>query len=178
GQTGPQTDPSAGPAGLDTGASSPGTVETIVVEVAGAVARPGLYHLDAGSRVADAIAAAGGYGPRIDVQRATAELNLAARIGDGDRVLVPSRADPPAGGGPASGSSASASQPPIHAGPINLNRATAAELDALPGVGPVTVAKIVASRTEHAFKSVNDLLNRKLVGAAEFAKIQKLVTVG
>jgi competence protein ComEA len=151
----------------------------LVVEVAGAVARPGLYHLAAGARVADAIAAAGGYGPRIDVSRATAELNLAARVSDGDRIIVPSRDGPPAQTAPsaAPGDNPSASSAPARSGPLNLNTATAAELDALPGIGPVTLAKIIASRTQQPFHSVADLRTRKLVGAAELAQIQKLVTV-
>jgi competence protein ComEA len=160
-----ELDPSAGPV-------------QIVVEVAGAVARAGVYDLAPGARVADAIAAAGGYGPRIDLARATAELNLAARVADGDRIIVPSRDDPPQAAGPGPASSATAPSPATRSGPVDLNRATADELDALPGVGPVTVAKIIASRTEHAFRSVNDLLSRKLVGSAEFTKIRKLVTVG
>ncbi len=189
GASGQQPDPSSGPdqgsssasAGASDGPAGQGEVVQgeVVVEVAGAVLRPGVYHLAAGARVADAIAAAGGYGPRIDLNRATAELNLAARVADGDRIIVPSR-DDPAGAG---SSGPSTSPPPTAAartpaGPVDLNKATADELDALPGVGPVTVAKIIASRTAHAFHSIDDLLNRKLVGQAEFAKIRKLVTVG
>jgi len=166
-----------GTSGVAADGSSPPA--ELVVEVAGAVARPGLYHLVAGARVADAIAAAGGYGPRIDVARATAELNLAARVSDGDRIIVPSRDDPLAQTGPgaAPGDGPSASSPPARSGPLNLNTATSAELDALPGIGPVTLAKIIASRTQQPFRSIADLRTRKLVGAAEYAQIQKLVTV-
>ena len=177
GSTGQQPDPSIGPdASADSGSGSDSAAR-IVVEVAGAVVRPGVYSLTAGARVADAIAAAGGYGPRIDIARATAQLNLAAHVADGDRILVPSRDDPAPPADSSPGNAPAASSTPAHTGPLDLNRATADELDALPGVGPVTVAKIIASRTEHAFHSVNDLLSRKLVGAAEFAKLQKLVTV-
>ncbi|MGH2464456.1 MAG: ComEA family DNA-binding protein, partial [Candidatus Limnocylindrales bacterium] len=182
GPAGQAPDGSAGPDGTGSiGADSAGSSEpdVLVVEVAGAVARPGLYHLALGARVADAIAAAGGYGPRIDVGRATADLNLAARVADGDKVIVPSRDDPiaQAGSGGSPGSSAGPTKAPAPTGPINLNTATAEELDALPGIGPVTLAKIIASRTQDRFRAVSDLRTRKLVGAAEFAKIQKLVTV-
>jgi competence protein ComEA len=175
---GPAGQNPAGTDGNGTANSLPdasGAPGDLIVEVAGAVARPGLYHLAAGARVADAIAAAGGYGPRIDVVRATAELNLAARVSDGDRILVPSRDDLVVSGSPSP--SSAAANTPAHSGPLDLNRATAEELDALPGVGPVTVAKIIASRSERAFRSVLDLRTRKLVGTAEFARVQKLVTV-
>jgi competence protein ComEA len=167
----------AGPlAAIDAG---PGA--ELVVEVAGAVAHPGLYRLAAGQRVADAIAAAGGYGPRVDPARATAELNLAARLSDGDRVVVPSRDDPspPAapGGAAGSGGSGSGSGASGAMTPVDLNRATAAELDALPGIGPVTAAKIIAAREERRFASVDDLRTRKLVGASTFEKLRDLVTV-
>ena len=179
GPAGQAPDGSAGPGSIDAGAAPAPGPATLVVEVAGAVARPGLYHLAAGSRVADAIAAAGGYGPRIDISRATAELNLAARIADGDKVIVPSRDDPvaQAGGGGSPGSSAGPTKAPARTGPVDLNTATAEELDALPGIGPVTLAKIIASRTQERFRAVSDLRTRKLVGAAEYAQIEKLVTV-
>jgi competence protein ComEA len=180
GPTGQGPDGSGGPTAATVAADGSAPPTDLVVEVAGAVARPGLYHLAAGARVADAIAAAGGYGPRIDVARATAELNLAARLNDGDRVVVPTRGDPLAqtGSSPAPGAGVGGASPPAaRSGPLNLNTATAAELDALPGIGPVTLAKIIASRTQQPFRSVADLRMRKLVGAAEYAQIQKLVTV-
>ena len=171
--------PAADPAASgSSGSAGPNAGGELVVEVAGAVARPGLYRLSAGQRVADAIAAAGGYGPRVDAARATERLNLAARVADGDRIVIPSRDDPspapvtttPTGAG-AGGGTAGAP------GPIDLNRATPAELDTLPGIGPVTAAKIIAARDAHPFASVDDLRTRKLVGPSTFEKLRDLVVV-
>jgi competence protein ComEA len=152
---------------------------SLVIDVSGAVARPGVYRLPDGSRIADAISAAGGFGPRVDAA-AAAHLNLAAPLRDGDQVFVPSRDDPAGAGavGPGAATSTapnSASAAP--AGPLDLNRATEAELDTLPGIGPVTARKIVASRTESPFTAVEDLRTRKLVTDATFAKLGGLVTV-
>jgi competence protein ComEA len=150
----------------------------LVIDVAGAVANPGLYHLDPGARVGDAIDAAGGFGPRVDVERVGAELNLAATLTDGQQVRVPSRDDPvvPAGGGggagPGAGSGAGAG------GLVNLNTASASELDTLPGIGPVTAAKILESRATQPFTTVQELRERGLVGEKTFESLKALVTVG
>jgi competence protein ComEA len=157
-------------------ASDLGPRGAIVVDVAGAVARPGVYHLAAGSRVGDAIAAAGGYGPRVAADRVGAELNLAALVRDGDRILVPSRdgmapgASRPPGGPAASGTPGAAL--------IDLNHATAEALDSLPGIGPVTADKIIASRAEKPFTSIDELRGRGLVGQKTFDKLKPLITVG
>jgi competence protein ComEA len=141
--------------------------QTIVVQVAGAVMRPGVYTLPVGSRVADAIRAAGGYSADVDPRQAETKLNLAAKLTDAESVVVPRVGD--------SGGSAANSDPA--GGLVNLNTAAAEQLDALPGIGPVTAAKIIASRTDRAFTSIDDLVTRKLVTASTLAKFRDQVTV-
>ncbi len=146
----------------------------LVVEVGGAVARPGVYHLRAGSRVGDAIEAAGGYGPGVDAVAADLRLNLAALVRDGDEIHVPTReeaATTPGQGGAGAGTG-------TPAGLIDLNSATAEQLDTLPGVGPATAAKIIAARDERRFASVDDLQARKIVGTTTLEKIRPLATAG
>jgi competence protein ComEA len=161
------------PAPSESGAGGGGG--EIVVDVQGAVVRPGVLHLASGSRVGDAIAAAGGYGPRVDAVRAGRELNLAATLKDGDRVVVPSRDDPSAapGGGGSSGAAGGGGGSSL----VELNTATAEELDTLPGVGPVTAQKIIDARAEQPFVKVDDLRDRRIVGPSTFEKLRDLVTV-
>lgn len=167
----------------DVGALSSGDPATtaasgriLVVEIVGAVDRPGVFRLPAGSRIGDLVGAAGGYGPRVDADRAARDLNLAAPLADGDHIRVPSRDDtagvtsaPAGGGGSGTG--------PGPGAPIDLNRATAEQLDTLPGIGPATAAKILASRDDQPFAAVDDLRTRKLVGDKTFEKLKDLVAV-
>ena len=139
----------------------------LVVDVEGAVVRPGIIELPAGSRVADALAAAGGYSAQADLVAAAAQVNLAATLRDGQQIVVP-LIGPTAGGG--SGGSGG--------GLVDLNTASPEELDALPGIGPVTVQKIVAARAEQPFTSLDELVTRKVLTNAQVDKVRDLVTLG
>lgn len=141
----------------------------VKVHVAGAVQRPDVYDLTTDHRVADAIRAAGGVTPDADPQR----LNLAARLQDGEKIVVPQRVEAE----PITAAVPSASPAPV-AGLIDLNRAGQAELESLPGIGPVTAEKIIQHRSAHGpFARADDLVEKKLVGRATFEKIRELVVV-
>ena len=149
-------------------AATPGAVRTdpavLVVDVAGAVRRPGLYRLPDGSRIADAVTRAGG----MSRHAAAASVNLAAPLADGEQVVVPTLAPGASAPVPAAGASPSA--------PVDLNSATVEQLDALPGIGPVTAQKIVDYRTEHGpFTSVDDLDAIPGIGPARIENLRGLV---
>ena len=146
----------------DTPAPTRSAEPSIVVDVAGAVVHPGVYRLVAGSRIADALAAAGGATDDADL----AALNKAAPVRDGQRVYVPRPGETvPAG---SAGSDAQLK--------IDVNHATATELEALPGIGPTIAARIVRSRGGHPFARIEELQTRGLVTARVFADIKDMVT--
>lgn len=161
----PGTGPSGPPPG--TGPSSPSSGSTMVVHVAGAVAQPGVIEMPPGSRVVDAIEAAGGATP----EAALDALNLAAPVTDGQQVFVPIEGEaPPPGaqavtGGPGGG-------------PVNLNTADAATLDTLPGIGPALAERIIAWRNQHGpFSDVDSLTAVSGIGPATVAELRDLATV-
>jgi len=139
----------------------------LVVHVTGAVRRPGLYRIERGARIADAIEVAGGFARRA----APDALNLATPLADGQQVRVPERAAAAAAGGAPDAAGASAA-----AGPVALSSADAATLEGLPGIGPATAAKIIAWReTSGGFATVEDLLRVPGIGPAKLEALRPLV---
>jgi competence protein ComEA len=148
------------------GPTTSSSLDVVVVHVAGAVVTPGVHELEPGARVIDAIHAAGGLAPEAD----SARINLAAPVTDGERVYVPvvGEAMPtaPSGGSESAG------------GPVDLNQADEAALDALPGVGPATASAIVEHRARIGrFTSVDQLLDVRGIGEAKLEQLRPLVTV-
>jgi len=144
----------------------------LVVYVSGAVARPGVYTLPAGARVADALQAAGGATAEADL----VHLNLARRVHDEEQVHVPRQGEPT----PAAPNVAPAGSTPSGAtgGKVNINTAGLAELDSLPGIGPGYAQRVIDYRTSHGpFRSIEEIQNVPGIGASTFARIRELIAV-
>jgi competence protein ComEA len=145
------------------------TPSTLAVHLVGAVQRPGVYWVAAGARVEEVIALAGGLTDEAD----PASLNLAARVGDGQQILVRNRAEAP-----------TTRQSPVRAeasldGRVNINAASVAELDALPGLGPVLAQRIVERRQRLGpFSAIEQLRDEKLVPSATFEKLKDRLSTG
>ncbi len=166
------TTAATGPAAAKPGNGAKASGARVVVHVAGAVTTPGVVELAAGTRVIDAIEAAGGGLPNADLDR----LNLAAKLVDGERILVQHVGDPPAPADATGVSDGAAGT--TAAGPLNLNTATEAELEQLPGIGPSLAQAILAARTRTGgFRSVNELREVRGIGERRFADLKSLVTV-
>jgi competence protein ComEA len=152
--------------------SAPSTPSEVTVHVAGAVAQPGVYRLPATARVIDAVTAAGG----ATADAATDRINLAAPLADGQQIYVPIPGEsPPLVAAPPS---PAGTPPGSTSGPVDINRATLEQLDALPGIGPATAQAIIAHRDQHGpFASVDSLADVRGIGAAKLDAIRSLVTV-
>jgi competence protein ComEA len=157
-------------------AISPKVAKQIVVDIEGAVEKPGVYKLTADSRIQDALIACGGLSRDADRQQVSQNLNLAAPLIDGGKLYIPAVGEQIAGSGISSsgvvgnGSSALGSQTKM----VNINTANEAELDGLPGVGPATAQKIISKRP---YQKVTELVDKKAVGASVFGKIKDMVSV-
>jgi competence protein ComEA len=163
----PPPAPVAAPSPVPT--ASPAT--RLFVHVAGAVRSPGVYEFATGARVIDAVRAAGGAGPGADLNA----VNLARPVADGERVYIPRRGEAPP---PETGAGGSDATAPSAQAKVNLNTATEAQLEDLPGIGPVLAQRIIEYRTQHGpFRSVRDLLKVEGIGEKKFATIEPHVTV-
>ena len=163
----PVTIAESGPGAAQQVSSSPSPSVTLIVDVAGAVREPGVYEFVEGDRVIDAIERAGGSVPKADLSL----LNLAAPLTDGTQILVPKSGPPSAGvpGGAAPGSST---------GLLNINSASATDLETLSGIGEVLAATIVEYRDQNGpFASVDDLMDVSGIGPATLDEIRDQVTV-
>ncbi|MCU1446239.1 helix-hairpin-helix domain-containing protein [Cryobacterium sp.] len=172
-------DPAAGTSG-PTAAPAAGEAGVIFVHVLGAVARPGLFEVRDGARVVDVVAAAGGLLPTAD----QAGVNLARTLSDGEQLYVPLQGEAAAGApgaapgaaGPAGGGAAGAAG--AVAAKVNLNTATAADLDTLPRIGPAMAQRILDYRAaEGRFSSIDDLRNVTGIGEKTFAALKDLIAV-
>jgi competence protein ComEA len=178
---------SAAPAVAPSSSPAPPPSPKIVVSVVGRVADPGLITLPSGARVADAVAAAGGTPPGTDLT----SLNLAQRLADGEQVYVgipvPAQQNSTIGGDPATDSAAGAAAAgaavsgkdglAATGAKVDLNTASSAELQTLPGVGPATAQKILTYRSQHGpFSSTDQLQDISGIGPAKYAKVKDLVS--
>ncbi|MDP2720434.1 MAG: helix-hairpin-helix domain-containing protein [bacterium] len=139
--------------------------QRIAVDVEGAVGSPGVLHLTENARLEEAIKAAGGLAQNADREWVAKNLNLAAKLADGQKIYIPIVGQSPSSGGVVASEVS---------GKININTATEVQLDSLPDIGPVRAGKIIANRP---YSKIEDLLSKKVIGEATFEKIKASITL-
>lgn len=144
----------------------------IKVDIAGAVERPGVYTLVSDSRIQDLLLVAGGLSQTADRTYVARQINLAAKLTDGSKVYIPLEGEQTKPAQPVSAVQGASSNTSNNI--ININTASVAELDTLPGVGEVTVGKIVTNRP---FQKIEELLEKKIVNKSTWEKIKELISV-
>jgi len=148
------------------------TSKEITIDIEGSVEKPGVYKLPSSSRVQDALITAGGLSQNADRQKVAQTLNLAAPLTDSAKLYIPAVGEQYSGSeGTVNSSSGNDVQGSTT---VNINQASESDLDALPGIGPVTAQKIISNRP---YQSVQDLLDKKVVGQSEFGKIKDQMSV-
>ncbi len=157
--------------------------QKIMVDIEGAVQRPGVYSLAIDARIQDALVASGGLSSSADREWISKNLNLAVKLTDGAKIYIPLQGDVPSGT-----SQGDALQTPLRQGfegqvgssigtsseQININSASQSQLEALPGIGPVTAGKIINGRP---YSSIDELLSKKIVGKSVFEKIKEKISI-
>ena len=144
-------------------ASVAGVLSQVTVDIEGAVVHPGVYHLPQGSRVEDAITAAGGLAPEANIEALAASLNRAAKVVDGGKIYIPIL------------SSSSSLSPQSPASPlVSVNFASQSDLESLAGVGPVTAQKIIAGRP---YQTLFELVTKKAMSQSLFDKLKDELTL-
>lgn len=142
---------------------------TIKVDISGAVRNPGVYELPFDARMEQALTAAGGVVPEVNQEYLSKSINLAQKLSDGMKIYLPFQGDPTTGsgqGGTVAGASA--------AGTVSLNQASLSQLEALPGIGPVSAQKIIDNRP---YGSIEELLIKKVIGKATYEKIKNKISI-
>ena len=149
---------------------NPSEAKTIFIDIEGAVVKPGLYKLPQDSRIQDSLIAAGGLAASADREYIAKNLNLAIKLTDGAKIYIPSIGEALRHGSVLN----DFSQVGTAGSLVNVNSSSQSQLEALPGIGPVTAAKIIEGRP---YSSVDDLLNKKVVGSKVFSQIKEKITV-
>lgn len=145
-------------------ASGSGQASSIIIDIAGAVAKPGVYSLPGGSRVENAIAAAGGLSGDVDSDRLAKVVNRAAKLSDGAKIYIPTL----------TGWNPAITLPDAGFHPVSINVASQQELEALPGIGPATAKKIISGRP---YTDLSELVAKKAMGQALFEKLKDQLTL-
>ena len=162
--------------GIKKDTSSAEKTKQITIDVEGAVQKPGVYKLPSTSRIKDALVIAGGLSKDADREKVAQNLNLAAPLTDSAKIYIPSVGEQMAGSGSTSESTSEKNTSVLGSttSVVNINQASQSEIESLPGIGPVTAQKIISNRP---YQSVQELVDKKAVGASVFGKIKDLVSV-
>jgi len=148
--------------------------DKIIVDIAGAVKKPGVYQFSSGARVMDAIKKAGGYQKKADLDQIAQDINQAEIMEDEQKIIIPFKGNK---SGQVSGSESSSGPTSVN-GAVNINSATVEQLDSLPGIGPAYAERIIQHRqANNGFKTINQLQEVSGIGPKTLQKLSGLITI-